>query len=92
MKEALEQLGIEPINEGTSTGVNNFPTEKFIESYSPADGAINSKSKNFYQSRLRKSNAKSLRSFHRMAINASATEEEKSCVKLEMNYENSKNH
>ena len=40
IKEALKQLGIEAINEGTSTGESNFANGKIIESYSPADGAL----------------------------------------------------
>ncbi len=40
IKEALKQLGIEAINEGTSTGEANFANGKIIESYSPADGAL----------------------------------------------------
>lgn len=45
IKSALKQLGIEEINEGTSTGVDNFATGKIIESYSPADGALIAKVK-----------------------------------------------
>ncbi len=40
IKEALKQLGIEEINEGTSTGAANFANGKIIESYSPADGTL----------------------------------------------------
>ena len=42
---ALKQLGIEAINEGTSTGENNFANGKIIESYSPADGTLIAKVK-----------------------------------------------
>jgi hypothetical protein len=30
MKEALAQLGVQSINEGTSTGINNFLTDKKV--------------------------------------------------------------
>ncbi len=40
MKDALEQLGILPINEGTSTGLNNFSSGEILESYSPVDGKL----------------------------------------------------
>jgi aldehyde dehydrogenase (NAD+) len=39
MKEALAQLGIKDINEGTSTGLNHFSTGE-IPSYSPVDGQL----------------------------------------------------
>jgi aldehyde dehydrogenase (NAD+) len=40
MTEALEILGIQPINEGTSTGSTNFSNGELIESYSPVDGQL----------------------------------------------------
>ena len=40
MKEALAQLGIKPINEGTSTGINSFSSGTILESYSPVDGQL----------------------------------------------------
>ena len=40
MKEALEQLGVKAINEGTSTGVNNFSNGPTLESFSPVDGQL----------------------------------------------------
>lgn len=40
MKEALEQLGIKAINEGTSTGIQHFSNEKILDSYSPVDGQL----------------------------------------------------
>ncbi|MCL4120840.1 UNVERIFIED_CONTAM: hypothetical protein GTU68_022242 [Idotea baltica] len=40
INEALVQLGIKAINEGTSTGSNNFSNGDFIESYSPVDGKL----------------------------------------------------
>lgn len=38
--EALKALGIKEINEGTSTGADNFSSGEIIESYSPVDGAL----------------------------------------------------
>lgn len=43
--EALKTLGIQNINEGTSTGVNNFSNGDIISSYSPADGQLIAKVK-----------------------------------------------
>ena len=40
IQEALKQLGINEINEGTSTGANNFANGKILESYSPVDGKL----------------------------------------------------
>ena len=40
MNEALAQLGLKSINEGTSTGQNNFSNGKILESYSPVDGQL----------------------------------------------------
>lgn len=40
MKEALAQLGVKAINEGTSTGKNNFSNGELLESYSPVDGQL----------------------------------------------------
>ncbi|WP_339657747.1 aldehyde dehydrogenase family protein [Flavobacterium frigidarium] len=40
MKEALTQLGIKEINEGTSTGLQNFSNGTTLESYSPVDGQL----------------------------------------------------
>ena len=45
MTEALEILGIKPINEGTSTGNNHFSNGEIIESYSPVDGQLIAKVK-----------------------------------------------
>ena len=42
---ALEQLGVETINNGTSTGQNHFSNGEIIESYSPVDGALIAKVK-----------------------------------------------
>ncbi len=40
IKNALEQLGIQSLNEGTSTGLNNFSNGEILESYSPVDGQL----------------------------------------------------
>ncbi|WP_299891503.1 aldehyde dehydrogenase family protein [uncultured Lacinutrix sp.] len=40
IKEALEQLGVKDINDGTSTGSNNFGSGELIASYSPTDGSL----------------------------------------------------
>ena len=40
MQEALEQLGLKEINEGTSTGSNNFSSGDVLESFSPVDGKL----------------------------------------------------
>ena len=45
IKEALEQLGVKDINEGTSTGSNNFSNGEIIESHSPVDGQLIAKVK-----------------------------------------------
>ena len=38
--QALKTLGIKDINDGTSTGSNNFSNGEIIESYSPVDGQL----------------------------------------------------
>jgi aldehyde dehydrogenase (NAD+) len=40
IQEALKKLGLKEINEGTSTGSNNFSNGEIIESYSPVDGKL----------------------------------------------------
>ena len=40
IEEALSQLGIKEINEGTSTGLNHFSNGEILESYSPVDGQL----------------------------------------------------
>jgi aldehyde dehydrogenase (NAD+) len=40
IKDALKQLGVKDINDGTSTGSNNFSNGEVIESYSPVDGKL----------------------------------------------------
>ena len=45
ISEALKQLGVKDINEGTSTGSNSFGSGDLIESISPVDGALIAKVK-----------------------------------------------
>ncbi|MEO8933897.1 MAG: aldehyde dehydrogenase family protein [Xanthomarina sp.] len=40
IEKALKQLGVKDINNGTSTGSNNFATGEVIKSYSPVDGKL----------------------------------------------------
>ncbi|WP_127140220.1 aldehyde dehydrogenase family protein [Flagellimonas marinaquae] len=40
IEEALKELGLNEINNGTSTGKNWFSNGEIIESYSPVDGAL----------------------------------------------------
>ena len=40
IQKALVQLGLKEINEGTSTGSNNFSSGDVLESYSPVDGKL----------------------------------------------------
>jgi aldehyde dehydrogenase (NAD+) len=40
IKEALQQLGVKDINNGTATGSENFSNGEIIESYSPVDGKL----------------------------------------------------
>ena len=40
IQEALKQLGVNDINDGTSTGSNSFSNGEIIESYSPVDGKL----------------------------------------------------
>lgn len=40
IKAALAQLGIQDINDGTSTGADCFSTGEILESYSPVDGQL----------------------------------------------------
>ena len=40
INEALKQLGVKAINEGTSTGSNNFSHGPLIESHSPVNGEL----------------------------------------------------
>ena len=45
IKDALDQLGIKDINEGTSTGSDFFANGELLESYSPVDGTLIAKVK-----------------------------------------------
>ena len=40
MTEALQILGVKAINDGTSTGQNNFANGEILESHSPVDGQL----------------------------------------------------
>lgn len=40
IQQALKQLGIKDINEGTSTGIEHFSNGDILESYSPVDGQL----------------------------------------------------
>jgi len=40
INDALKTLGLKEINEGTSTGSNNFSSGEIIQSYSPVDGSL----------------------------------------------------
>ncbi len=40
IQEALQQLGVKAVNDGTSTGSNWFSNGELIESYSPVDGQL----------------------------------------------------
>jgi len=40
IEKALNQLGVNKLNEGTSTGSDNFANGEIIESYSPVDGQL----------------------------------------------------
>ena len=73
MTEALKQLGVKAINEGTSTGQNNFASGAILESLFTGRRTINRFRKNDHSSRLRKSNANCHRSFQNVSINASTT-------------------
>jgi len=45
IQEALRQLGVKEINDGTSTGTETFANGEIIESYSPVDGQLIAKVK-----------------------------------------------
>lgn len=45
IEKVLKTLGIKDINEGTSTGINNFSNGDILESYSPVDGQLIAKVK-----------------------------------------------
>ena len=52
IEKALKELGVKDINEGTSTGSNNFSNGEILESYSPVDGQLIGKVRNHYQGGL----------------------------------------
>ena len=45
IKNALDQLNVKDINEGTSTGSDFFASGELIDSYSPVDGTLIAKVK-----------------------------------------------
>ncbi len=61
--EALSALGIKEINNGTSTGSENFASGDLIESFSPVDGAMISKVKSTTQADFDKVIAKASEAF-----------------------------
>lgn len=61
--EALSALGINEINNGTSTGSENFASGDLIESFSPVDGAMISKVKSTTQADYDKVIAKASEAF-----------------------------
>jgi aldehyde dehydrogenase (NAD+) len=69
MKEALAQLGIKEINEGTSTGLNHFSNGAILESYSPVDGQLIAKVKTSTAADYEKSGVR-YRSFQNIQIDA----------------------
>ena len=40
IQEALKELGLEKINNGSSTGGDSFSSGELLESYSPVDGKV----------------------------------------------------
>lgn len=67
--ESLKQLGIEELNYGVSTGLNNFGSGEVIESYSPVDGKLIAKvttaSKDDFE-RVMQASTKAFMSFRNM--------------------------
>lgn len=67
--ESLKQLGIEALNYGVSTGLNNFGSGEVIESYSPVDGKLIAKvttaSKDDFE-RVMKASTEAFMSFRNM--------------------------
>src|SRR6056297_3249724 len=61
--EALSALGVNEINNGTSTGSENFASGDLIESFSPVDGAMISKVKSTTQADYDKVIAKASEAF-----------------------------
>ncbi len=63
IKEALKELGVAEVNDGTSTGKNFFGNGELIESYSPVDGALIGKVKTTTQEDYEKVIAKAQEAF-----------------------------
>jgi len=61
--EALQQLGIKEINNGTSTGSENFASGEILESYSPVDGQLIGKVRMSTQADYEKAMAKAEEAF-----------------------------
>ncbi len=64
IKEALTQLGIQDINNGTSTGSVNFSSGEMLESYSPVDGALIASVKGTSESDYKKVMESATKAFH----------------------------
>jgi aldehyde dehydrogenase (NAD+) len=62
--QALENLGIKEINNGTSTGSDNFSSGEIIESFSPVDGALIGKVKGTSQNDYDKVIETASKAFH----------------------------
>ena len=62
--QALERLGIKEINNGTSTGSDNFSSGEIIESFSPVDGALIGKVKGTSQNDYDKVIETASKAFH----------------------------
>ncbi|MEP0133522.1 MAG: aldehyde dehydrogenase family protein [Eudoraea sp.] len=62
--QALERLGIKEINNGTSTGSDNFSSGEVIESFSPVDGALIGKVKGTSQNDYDKVIETASKAFH----------------------------
>ncbi len=62
--QALEKLGIKEINNGTSTGTENFSSGEVIASFSPVDGALIGKVKGTSQNDYEKVIETASKAFH----------------------------
>jgi aldehyde dehydrogenase (NAD+) len=72
MQEALQQLGIKEINEGTSTGTKWFSNGKIIESYSPATGDLIGKVKSSTKEDYETAMSAAEEAFQNMAFGSSS--------------------
>jgi aldehyde dehydrogenase (NAD+) len=63
IKDALQTLGIQEINEGTSTGSEHFSNGEVIESYSPVDGQLIAKVKSSTEADYEKAMAAATKAF-----------------------------